>query len=118
MPQDVAGAFAALGLGRDATRSQVQRAFRARAFACHPDTGGSAAAFRRLLATYRTALEGASADATPAAGSPYAWYERQAGTSRAPGLDVFDSPEIIRPLAPADFETVLARHMAAAASAA
>jgi hypothetical protein len=117
MPQDVAGALVALGLGRDATRSQVQRAFRARAFACHPDHGGDPAAFRRLMEAYRLALGVAAADPAPVpARNPYGWYERQRQSAR---VDVFDSPVTIRAaeVLTVDFADVLARHLAAAAAA-
>jgi curved DNA-binding protein CbpA len=52
--------FSALGLGIDASVEDVRRAFRQRAYAAHPDRGGSMAAFVALEAAYRSALELAS----------------------------------------------------------
>ena len=45
-----------LGLGAGATRADVKRAFRRHALRAHPDRGGSARAFRHLMATYDAAL--------------------------------------------------------------
>ena len=52
----VPDALRALGLGPEATVADVRRAFRRHALRAHPDRGGSAEAFRRLLASYEEAL--------------------------------------------------------------
>jgi len=52
--------FSSLGLVAGASVDDVRRAFRQRAYATHPDRGGSMAAFVALEAAYRAALDLAS----------------------------------------------------------
>ena len=60
---DGSAARAVLGLAPGTSRADIDIAFRRLAKATHPDHGGSAAAFRELVAARRTAL--ATTPATP-----------------------------------------------------
>jgi curved DNA-binding protein CbpA len=46
-----------LGVPSDASAAEISRAFRRKAFACHPDHGGDAAAFRELCRAREALLE-------------------------------------------------------------
>lgn len=61
--------FAVLGVPEDCTTTELTRAFRAAARRTHPDHGGDAAAFRRVVAAYRAACR--TRRASGAAGDPY-----------------------------------------------
>ncbi len=53
------GWWSVLGVRPDATRDEVEAAYRRLAKAAHPDAGGSAEAFRELAEAYRQAKEAA-----------------------------------------------------------
>lgn len=53
---EIASIWGTLGLAPDATVAAIKRAYRARALATHPDTGGDAEAFRAVQRAYEEAL--------------------------------------------------------------
>ena len=66
-PNPVTTAFAELGLGTEASPTEVKSAYRTKLKEAHPDHGGSSEEFQRLQEAYATAQEHANpADAEPA----------------------------------------------------
>lgn len=57
-PSNPQADLALLGVGPKATRTEVRRAFLAKAKTAHPDQGGSADAFRQLMEAYHRLTEG------------------------------------------------------------
>lgn len=51
------GCYEILGISINATENEIQRAFRAKAKACHPDVGGTNAEMSALNAAYGQAME-------------------------------------------------------------
>lgn len=70
-----------LGLGDGSPVSEVKRAFRARAFACHPDRGGDPAQFRQLVREYRAARRTARPVPRPPRAHPFLTPDRLIGSA-------------------------------------
>ncbi|MEM7285205.1 MAG: J domain-containing protein [Actinomycetota bacterium] len=80
---DGSAARAVLGVAPGTSRADIDIAFRRLAKATHPDRGGSAAAFRRLLEARQTAL-----DAAPVVAPPRMPFIDAASLPDAPRWDV------------------------------
>ena len=65
-----APALVALGLSRDATLEEVERAYREQAKLAHPDRGGTVEQFKRLQIIYEQARRQLRRQAGPATASP------------------------------------------------
>lgn len=65
---DGSAARAVLGVAPGTSRAEIDNAFRRLAKAAHPDRGGSAATFRRLLQARQVALDAASPHAPASLG--------------------------------------------------
>lgn len=80
-------ARALLGVPSHASSEQIRRAFRGAALVAHPDRGGDADTFRRLLTARDELLPAAAPARSPATGDPFAQRLRPPGRPRFSVLD-------------------------------
>lgn len=108
-------ARALLGVPPHASTGQIRRAFRGAAFVAHPDRGGDAGTFRRLLAARDALLPAEARPRSPATGDPFAQRLRP---PNRPRFSVLDSTRraparSVEPPEHPDFERILADLLAA-----
>lgn len=108
-------ARALLGVPPHASTTQIRRAFRGAAFVAHPDRGGDAGTFLRLLAARDALLPAAERPTSPPMGDPFSQRIRPPSRAR---FSVLDSTRrapapTVEPPEPPDFERILAGLLAA-----
>jgi len=122
---DVIMARALLGVSRSADAEQIKRAFRAKARRSHPDHGGCAAAFRRLVDAQSVALDGVPASVRRGAARSARWVTALTVVAPQPAGQRFTERTVVTPRrspsplneaasSSRSFGEVLAREIAAA----